>query len=86
MAEYRFSTTWRVDAYGTALENHRVSRVALRDLNLEAAPWVSVRIAVKRIDDHAGGLNLFGRGFGDHPQGIVLKYHYGGDDAVDEAP
>lgn len=82
--QYGLLTTWRVDAYGTALENHRVSRVSIRDLKLDANPYVSVRISVKKIDDHAGGLNLFGRGFGDHPQGIVLKYFYGSDDSIVE--
>lgn len=80
--QYGLLTTWRVDAYGTALESHRVSRVGLKDLKLDARPFVSVRIEVKKIDGFAGGLNLFGRGFGDHPQGIVLKYCYGGAEAA----
>ena len=80
--QYGLLTTWLVDAYGTSLENRRVSKVALRELKLEDAPWVAVRIEVKKIDDHAGGLNLFGRGFGDYSQGIVLKYCYeGGKDS-----
>lgn len=74
--QYGLLTTWRVDRYGTVLEDRRVSRVSLGDLRLSEAPYVSVRIAVKRIDGHAGGMNLFGRGFGDHPQGIVLRCFY----------
>lgn len=77
--------TWRVDAYGTALENHRLTRITLKELRLDASEYVSVRIAVKRIDGHAGGMNLFGRGFGDYPQGIVLRCLFGGEPTSSES-
>ncbi len=79
--QYGLLVTWRVDNYGTALENQRVSRVSLRDLKLDGE-WVAVRIGVKKISGHAGGMNLFGRGFGDHPQGVVLRCYYGGDEVA----
>lgn len=74
--QYGLLTTWRVDRYGTVLEDRRISRVSLADLKLADRPYVSVCIGVKRIDGHAGGMNLFGQGFGDHPQGIVLRCFY----------
>ena len=33
----------------------------------------SVRIGVKEDAVHKGGMNLFGNGFGDYPQDIVMK-------------
>lgn len=77
--QYGMLTTWRVDTYGTALENHRISKVSLKDLSLDEDPFITVGIAVRVKDGYAGGINLFGRGFGDHPQGIVCKYFYSGD-------
>ena len=74
--QYGLLTTWRVDHYGTVLEDRRISRVSLGDLKLADSPYVSVRIGVRKIDGHAGGMNLFGQGFGDHPQGIVLRCFY----------
>jgi predicted transcriptional regulator len=32
-----------------------------------------MRIAVKRESRHPGGINIFGRGFGNYDQDIVLR-------------
>lgn len=68
--------TWRVDAHGTYLDTLRVSPVTLADLNLHAAPAIAVRIGVSRDAEHVGGLNLFGKGFGDFSQDLVLRIGY----------
>lgn len=66
-------TTWRVNAYGTQLEGLPVSRVSLGDLKLADSEYVSLRIGVEKSGDYAGGLNLFGRSFGDYPQDILMR-------------
>ncbi len=71
--QYGRLVTWRVDAYATTLESRRVSRISLKDLRIGERDYLAVRIVVKPIDGHFGGLNLFGRGFGDYPQSIVLR-------------
>lgn len=68
--------TFRVDTEGSWLENIRVSDNTLSDLNLSGSDHISVSIGVSPEAVHAGGMNLFGKGFGDFPQGIVLRIGY----------
>jgi predicted transcriptional regulator len=35
-----------------------------------------VRIGVKAEAEHVGGMNLFGRGFGNYDQAIVLRLSF----------
>jgi len=35
-----------------------------------------VKIGIKEDAAHKGGINIFGDGFGDYPQDIVLKLSY----------
>ena len=42
-------------------------------VELEEQEYISVRIGVKEDAVHKGGMNLFGNGFGDYPQDIVMK-------------
>ena len=53
----------------------RISDVRLADLDLEAHRSVRLRIGVKKNARHPGGVNIFGRGFGNYDQDIVLRLH-----------
>ena len=64
---------WRVSAHGTQLDGQPVSRISLNDLKLVESDYVSLRIGVLKSDDYAGGINLFGKGFGDYPQDILMR-------------
>ncbi len=66
--------TWRVDERGSYLDHVYLSDVALGALNLQAGDYFTLRIGVEAEAEHVGGLNLFGKGFGDYPQDIVVKY------------
>ncbi|MEF2248816.1 ArsR/SmtB family transcription factor [Paenibacillus sp. IITD108] len=74
--QYGLLKTWRVDAERTTLDMKKVSDVTLADLKLEQRPSVRLRIGVKADALHKGGINLFGRSFGDYEQDIVMKVHY----------
>lgn len=66
--------TWRVDASGTTLDNVHVSDVTLNDLKLHGRDYISLTIGVTDENGIVGGMNLFGKRFGDYPQGIVMRY------------
>jgi predicted transcriptional regulator len=34
---------------------------------------VNIRIGIAKNAKHAGGINIFGKGFGDYDQDIILK-------------
>ena len=48
-------------------------------LGLAHGEPIVVRIGVRPDAENVGGLNLFGRGFGNYPQdlGLRLEYHTG---------
>ncbi|WP_027094119.1 ArsR/SmtB family transcription factor [Cohnella thermotolerans] len=74
--QYGLLKTWRIDAEKTTLDMNKVSDVKLSDLKLMHRPNVRLRIGVKADAVNQGGINLFGRQFGDYEQDIVMKVHY----------
>ncbi len=74
--QFGFLKTWRVDDSGTALDKNPLSGVTLKQLHLRETPYISVRIGVPGDAQNIGGLNLFGEGFGDFAQGLILRVGY----------
>jgi predicted transcriptional regulator len=50
--------------------------VSVGDLGLADGAPIRVRIGVRPDAAHAGGMNLFGRGFGNYQQDLVLLMQY----------
>jgi predicted transcriptional regulator len=67
---------WQVNGEGSSLDGIRVSNVTIDDLAVKPWQTVTVRIGVKPDSPHQGGFTLFGRGFGNYEQDIVLRLHY----------
>lgn len=67
---------WRVTPDGTWIDGVRVSDVTLTDLDLTGRPTVDVRIGVDAEARHVGGLNLFGKAFGNYPEDLTLSIGY----------
>lgn len=72
-SQYGDLKRWRVTAEGTFRDGQRVSDCRLVDLGLNDHRSIRVRIGVKEDARHPGGLNIFGRGFGNHDQDITLR-------------
>jgi len=72
-SQYGMLKTWSVTRSGTFVDGVRISDVAIRDLDLTAHRSVRIRIEVKPEAQHPGGINIFGRGFGNYDQDIVLR-------------
>lgn len=66
-------SNWRVTADGTFLDGEPISKVSVADLKLEAAASIRLRIGVSADSRFPGGINIFGRGFGQHDQEIVMR-------------
>ena len=75
-SQYGQLKVWRIDREGASIDGRRLSDVTIRDLDLPARPYVAVRIGVDDEAEHKGGLNIFGRGFGNHPQDIIMQIDY----------
>jgi predicted transcriptional regulator len=74
-SQYGKLKTWRVNGGGTYIDGIRISDIRIGDLNLDAHRSVRTRIGVKKDAKHPGGVNIFGRGFGNYDQEIVLRLH-----------
>lgn len=74
--QYGKLKTWRITEKGSFLDGNLSNKATIRDYHLEEKDYISVRIGVKEDAIHQGGVNLFGEGFGDHAQNLVLKIVY----------
>ena len=61
-----------VDEKGTYLNNLLVQKTTISDLNLPNAPLIKLSIGIEKNAIHRGGINLFGKHFGDYDQSIIL--------------
>jgi predicted transcriptional regulator len=63
----------RVTNEGTFIDGLKMSPLTLKDLDLGAHRSIRFRICVKDTARHPGGVNIFGRGFGNYDQDIVMR-------------
>ncbi len=75
-SQYGLLKLWKVTASGSYVDGIRVSDVTISDLRLDHGPYISLRIGVKPHGENVGGLNLFGRQFGNYPQDIQLRMRF----------
>ena len=74
-SQYGLLSTWEVTDAGTFIDKQQVSDVKLEDLHLNDHHSIKVRIGIAENAKHAGGINIFGKGFGDYDQDIILKLY-----------
>ncbi|GIP23303.1 MULTISPECIES: transcriptional regulator [Paenibacillus] len=74
--QYGLLKTWRVEEDRTTLDMKKISDVGINDLKLETQPYLKLRIGVDPSAVHKGGVNLFGREFGDYEQDIKMRIQY----------
>lgn len=49
------------------------NKITINQLNLGESPFIKFKIGVKEDAFHKGGINIFGKNFGDYNQAIILK-------------
>ncbi|MBX3000879.1 MAG: helix-turn-helix domain-containing protein [Caldilineaceae bacterium] len=76
-SQYGLLKSWRVDQSGAWIDGIWLSGVTINDLNLDSQPFIRVRFGIHKDAHNVGGLNLFGRKFGNYPQDITLQIHFG---------
>ncbi|HZG14645.1 MAG TPA: ArsR family transcriptional regulator [Candidatus Bathyarchaeia archaeon] len=74
--QYGLLKTWRIDDTKSYLDNMTLSGVTLSQLKLQEKPFIDLKIGIKPDAVHKGGLNLFGKEFGDYPQDISMIIQY----------
>jgi predicted transcriptional regulator len=74
---------WRVGRTGTTIDGMSLSRVTVDALELSRTEPVVIRIGVRPEATNVGGINLFGREFGNYPQDLGLRIDYDARDMTD---
>jgi predicted transcriptional regulator len=67
---------WQVNETGTSIDGVKASMVKIQDLNIRPWQTTRVRIGVKADARNQGGFTLFGKGFGNYEQDLILRMHY----------
>jgi len=74
--QYGLLKTVNVDGFGTMIDAAPAGATEIDSLGIEVGDYFTLRIGVKDDAKHKGGLNLFGKSFGDFPQDIVVRVDY----------
>lgn len=72
--QYGLLKTIRVDDSGTYIDGEWLSNVTIADTRL-LEPFWTLRFTVDEEAVHMGGLTLYGAGFGNHDQDIMIRAH-----------
>ncbi len=74
--QYGLLKTFKVDGYGVYIDENKVSDFPIDDLKLESGTHFTLRIGIKDDAKNKGGLNIFGKTFGDYAQDIIVHIDY----------
>lgn len=84
MTQYGALKIWSLDSEGASLDGNPLSGITLDAAGIQPNKPISIRIGIKEDAEHKGGFNLFGKGFGNYAQDLVLRMFYVmGKDRVD---
>ncbi len=72
-SQYGKLKNWRINEVGSFVDGVRISDVTLDALGLDRHRSIRMRVGVKEDAEHPGGINIFGAGFGNYSQDIVLR-------------
>ena len=74
-SQYGELTRWHVSEKGTFVGAQKLSATTLADLRLAEHHSIRLRVGIDEGAEHPGGVNIFGRGFGNYDQDIVMRLH-----------
>lgn len=74
-SQYGKLTTWKISDKGCFVDGVRVSRVTLKQLEVDAHHSIRLKIGIDERARRPGGVNIFGRGFGNYDQDIVMRLY-----------
>ena len=72
--QYGILKNIKINKNGIYLDNNLISNnLTLDDINLMNSNSIDFKIGIKPDAVHKGGINIFGKNFGDHDQAIIMK-------------
>ncbi|CAG7650543.1 ArsR/SmtB family transcription factor [Paenibacillus allorhizosphaerae] len=76
VTQYGVLKKWKVTTEGTFIDGSQVSNLTVGDLDIDGKHSFSLCIGIKPDAVNQGGINLFGRRFGNYDQDILLRMDY----------
>ncbi|MDX8476867.1 helix-turn-helix domain-containing protein [Mesorhizobium sp. VK24D] len=76
-SQYGKLKSWRIGQSGSFIDGVRISDVTMNDLGITEHRSIRMRIGIDAKAKHPGGVNIFGRGFGNYDQDIVMRLELG---------
>jgi predicted transcriptional regulator len=76
MTQYGMLKNWKVTGEGTYIDGSKISGVNIHDLGIDGKHSFTVRLGVKEDAANLGGINLFGRKFGNYEQDILVRLDF----------
>lgn len=74
-SQYGELTNWVISDQGTTVGGKKISGVTLSQLAIGDHHSIRLKIGIDEAATNPGGINIFGKGFGNHNQDIVMRLH-----------
>jgi len=74
--QYGLLKVLEINNEGSFLDYKKVSNITLNELLKENIDFLSFKLGIKNDSKNIGGINIFGKGFGDYDQDIKLEIYY----------
>ncbi len=75
-SQYGLLKHFSVTEEGSFVDGIQISDVKLSDLKINEHHSIRMKVGVKENAEHMGGMNIFGKGFGNYDQGIILRTYF----------
>lgn len=75
-SQYGLLKVWKVSHDAAYVDGVRISNTTLDELHIGYGGFIAVRIGIKDDAARIGGINIFGRHFGNYPQDIVMRMRF----------
>ncbi|MGN7761059.1 ArsR/SmtB family transcription factor [Paenibacillus sp. 22594] len=73
--QYGLLKQLRVTPKGTFMDGHKLSEVTLDQVGIRSKQWTFM-LSVEEDAEHIGGLTLFGKGFGNYNEDMLVDLYY----------
>jgi len=74
-SQYGKLKTFRITRLGSFVDGISISNVTIDDIGLPNHHSIRMKIGIEENAPHPGGINIFGRGFGNYDQDIVMRLY-----------
>ncbi|MGP4039394.1 ArsR/SmtB family transcription factor [Gracilibacillus sp. D59] len=74
--QYGTLKVWKISNENTMIDDFQLSNVTLNDINVLKNDYLTFKIGLKEDAVHKGGMNIFGKEFGDFQQDIKMNIKF----------